>query len=210
MKIFCSISTAGRSLLPAALFGAMLISLAAAVLVFQMRREKWLQALNTTAFLLLFVLLNVVFSKIDRQGDTHGSIDLLTGLLWIIICTAAVTGMLEILLLRKQTGKTIGRNSVKQAIDSLPSAICWFTEEGTVKLCNLQMYRLFRMLAGRDLSDVCGDLHSFGGLPGREYEQQTNRGDTPFRGKTDLSVSRRECVEVFTKGNCRKRRKTLY
>lgn len=53
MKIFCSISTAGRSLLPAALFGAVLISLAAAVLVFQMRREKWLQALNTTAFLLL-------------------------------------------------------------------------------------------------------------------------------------------------------------
>lgn len=40
MKIFCSISTAGRSLLPAALFGAVLISLAAAVLVFQMRREK--------------------------------------------------------------------------------------------------------------------------------------------------------------------------
>ena len=51
MKIFCSISTAGRSLLPAALFGAVLISLAAAVLVFQMRREKWLQALNTAAFL---------------------------------------------------------------------------------------------------------------------------------------------------------------
>ena len=161
MKIFCSISTAGRSLLPAALFGAVLISLAAAVLVFQMRRKKWLQALNTTAFLLLFVLLNVVFSKIDRQGDTHGSIDLLTGLLWIIICTAAVTGMLEILLLRKQTGKTIGRNSVKQAIDSLPSAICWFTEEGTVKLCNLQMYRLFRMLAGRDLqmyAEICTAL----------------------------------------------------
>ena len=161
MKIFCSISTAGRSLLPAALFGAVLISLAAAVLVFQMRREKWLQALNTTAFLLLFVLLNVVFSKIDRQGDTHGSIDLLTGLLWIIICTAAVTGTLEILLLRKQTGKTIGRNSVKQAIDSLPSAICWFTEEGTVKLCNLQMYRLFRMLAGRDLqmyAEICTAL----------------------------------------------------
>ena len=161
MKIFCSISTAGRSLLPAALFGAVLISLAAAVLVFQMRREKWLQALNTAAFLLLFVLLNVVFSKIDRQGDTHGSIDLLTGLLWIIICTAAVTGMLEILLLRKQTGKTIGRNSVKQAIDSLPSAICWFTEEGTVKLCNLQMYRLFRMLAGRDLqmyAEICTAL----------------------------------------------------
>ncbi len=161
MKIFCLISTAGRSLLPAALFGAVLISLAAAVLVFQMRREKWLQALNTTAFLLLFVLLNVVFSKIDRQGDTHGSIDLLTGLLWIIICTAAVTGTLEILLLRKQTGKTIGRNSVKQAIDSLPSAICWFTEEGTVKLCNLQMYRLFRMLAGRDLqmyAEICTAL----------------------------------------------------
>ena len=161
MKIFCSISTAGRSLLPAALFAAVLISLAAAVLVFQMRREKWLQALNTAAFLLLFVLLNVVFSKIDRQGDTHGSIDLLTGLLWIIICTAAVTGTLEILLLRKQTGKTIGRNSVKQAIDSLPSAICWFTEEGTVKLCNLQMYRLFRMLAGRDLqmyAEICTAL----------------------------------------------------
>lgn len=154
MKNFCSISTAERSLLPAALFAAVLISLAAAVLVFQMRKEKWLQALNTTAFLLLFVLLNVVFSKIDGQGDTHGSIDLLTGLLWIIICTAAFMGMLEIMLLRKQTGKTIGRNSVKQAIDSLPSAICWFTEEGTVKLCNLQMYRLFRVLAGRDLQTL--------------------------------------------------------
>lgn len=50
---------------------------------------------------------------------------------------------------------------MKQAIDSLPSAICWFTEEGTVKLCNLQMYRLFRMLAGRDLqmyAEICTAL----------------------------------------------------
>ena len=164
MKDFCSISTAERSLLLAALFGAVLVSLAAAIFAFQRRKGKWLQTLNTVVFLLLFVLLALmsgVFSKIDKNGDMQASINPPTGILWIIICTAAFMGMLEILLLRKQTGKTIGRNSVKQAIDSLPSAICWFTEEGAVKLCNLQMYRLFRVLAGRDLqmyAEICAAL----------------------------------------------------
>ncbi len=45
----------------------------------------------------------------------------------------------------------LGRNSIKQAFDTLPSAVCYFAPSGIVKLCNFQMHRLFRTLAQSDL-----------------------------------------------------------
>ena len=34
------------------------------------------------------------------------------------------------------------RNAVKEALDTLPSAVCYFTPAGTIKLCNTAMYML--------------------------------------------------------------------
>lgn len=51
---------------------------------------------------------------------------------------------------RTQAGKP-NRGSVKEALDTLPTALCYFTPSGTVKLCNKQMELLFRAFAQTDL-----------------------------------------------------------
>lgn len=43
------------------------------------------------------------------------------------------------------------RIAVKEALDTLPSAICYFTSTGTIKLCNKAMYDLFRKMTQTDL-----------------------------------------------------------
>lgn len=49
------------------------------------------------------------------------------------------------------------RVAVKEALDTLPSAVCYFTPEGMVKLCNRAMYSLFRQIAQCDLQSL-GEL----------------------------------------------------
>lgn len=59
-------------------------------------------------------------------------------------------------------GKIVGRLknrhglrvAVKEALDTLPSAVCYFTSSGTVKLCNSAMYGLFRKIAQCDLQSL--------------------------------------------------------
>ncbi|MFP5528617.1 sensor histidine kinase [Peptococcus simiae] len=48
-------------------------------------------------------------------------------------------------------GKYYLRRAVKEALDTLPSAICYFTSTGTIKLCNTAMYDLVRQMTGKDL-----------------------------------------------------------
>ena len=43
------------------------------------------------------------------------------------------------------------RTAVKEALDTLPAAVCYFNPSGTVKLCNTVMYDLFRKIAQSDL-----------------------------------------------------------
>lgn len=45
----------------------------------------------------------------------------------------------------------IDASSVREAIDHLPMAIGYFSESGRVRLCNMQMEKLFHILTGKDL-----------------------------------------------------------
>lgn len=101
----------------------------------------------------LGILLSVLGDAFDRaQGGIALSLPM--GALW---ATAGGAGM----FLAVQTGAwfrarrhSLGRRSVKQAIDTLPSAVAYFEPSGAVKLCNLQMHRLFRVLAQCDLQTI--------------------------------------------------------
>ncbi len=53
----------------------------------------------------------------------------------------------------------ITRSSIKEAMDDLPVAGCYFTPRGTVKLCNRQMVSLYRAMTGRDLQTL-SELHT--------------------------------------------------
>ena len=46
------------------------------------------------------------------------------------------------------------RVAVKEALDNLPSAVCYFTATGTIKLCNRAMYALFRKITQNDLQSL--------------------------------------------------------
>ena len=46
------------------------------------------------------------------------------------------------------------RIAVKEALDNLPSAVCFFTSTGTIKLCNAAMYDLFRRITQNDLQSL--------------------------------------------------------
>lgn len=46
------------------------------------------------------------------------------------------------------------RWAVKEALDTLPSAVCYFTAAGNVKLCNTAMYDLIRKITQNDLQTL--------------------------------------------------------
>ena len=52
----------------------------------------------------------------------------------------------------------ITRGSIKEGFDDLPAAVCYFTPDGIIRLCNRQMFRVYRALSGRDLQSL-KELH---------------------------------------------------
>lgn len=82
---------------------------------------------------------------------------------WLVLTLILLAGILLLfVLMTRVTGggrkkRQISRMSIKEAMDTLPDAAVFFLESGTVKLCNRQMYRLFRMMTGKDLQSF-GEL----------------------------------------------------
>ena len=47
--------------------------------------------------------------------------------------------------------KHMGFNAIKESFDRLPTAVCFFDSEGSIVLCNRQMYQLSRYLLDSDM-----------------------------------------------------------
>ena len=47
--------------------------------------------------------------------------------------------------------KHMGFNAIKESFDRLPTAVCFFDREGSIVLCNRQMYQLSRYLLDSDM-----------------------------------------------------------
>ncbi len=98
-------------------------------------------------FLLLFVIFAILFDT-----PWFGCVPLI----WIWGMTVLSVVAVVILLVRtyqKETNR-ITRSSIKEAMDELPVAGCYFNERGSVKLCNRQMYRLYHAMTGKDFRMV--------------------------------------------------------
>ena len=157
MKTFYLSSAAQQSLLMVSMFFTLILSLLLLIAVFGNPRDRKKRYLNVSVFLVLFVLLVILtdaFAWIN-QGMTPGiwlPVPML--LLWCIVGGTDLLLLWEMIGLHRTKGRVLNRNSVKEAMDRLPSGICYFTASGSVKLCNLQMYRLFRSLAQKDLQQL--------------------------------------------------------
>lgn len=124
------------------------------IIFYDMRLEKW--NWNVLVLLLLFFLLNHLvysFGQIDKGANYC---EVLPVPIWVIWC---IVGAIDFLLiwegirLKRISKEKVNRNSIKEAMNLLPTGICYFNSDGTVKLANTQIYQLFRILAHKDLQE---------------------------------------------------------
>ena len=157
MKTFYLSSGTQQSLLMVFLFLTLILSMLLLITVFGNHCDKRKRNLNVSVFLLLFTLLVILtdaFTQIYYGFTPEVWLPVPMLLLWCIVVTADFLFLWEMFVLYRTKGQMLNRNSVKEAMDQLPSGICYFTMSGSVKLCNLQMYRLFRSLAQKDLQKL--------------------------------------------------------
>lgn len=154
MNTFYLSSTAQQTLLMLCLFCSMIVTLFYIIVSYERAQSKRNICLNAVMFMVLFALLSVLgdaFRKIEQQQPYTAILPFPMWLLWCVVGISIILPVFETLVLYRQKGNNLSRRSVKQAIDTLPGAICYFSPSGAVKLCNLQMHRLFRSLAQSDM-----------------------------------------------------------
>nr|WP_294680747.1 hypothetical protein [uncultured Anaerotignum sp.] len=79
-------------------------------------------------------------------------------ILAVILLSLLFTAGVTVFTARKRK-HSISRGSIKEAMDDLPIAGCYFTKNGVIKLCNLQMYALYSEMTGEILQSLDG-LHA--------------------------------------------------
>ena len=182
MRTFYLSSTAAQSILLAALFLTLILSLFLQIVSFTGYRDKRNRYMNMPIFLLLFILLSELtdaFSRMNKGLEYKTWLPLPLWLLWCIVAAADFLLIWEIVRLRRLKRQELSRDSVKQAIDLLPSGICYFTPSGSVKLCNMQMHILFRTLSQSDLQtltelqDALAHCDAGSGVIRLSHERQT-------------------------------------
>ena len=182
MRTFYLSSTAAQSILLAALFLTLILSLFLLIVSFTGYRDKRNRYMNMPIFLLLFILLSELtdaFSRMNEGIEYKTWLPLPLWLLWCIVAAADFLLIWEIVRLRRLKRQELSRDSVKQAIDLLPSGICYFTPSGSVKLCNMQMHILFRTLSQSDLQtltelqDALAHCDAGSGVIRLSHERQT-------------------------------------
>ena len=182
MRTFYLSSTAAQSILLAALFLTLILSLFLQIVSFTGYRDKRNRYMNMPIFLLLFILLSELtdaFSRMNEGIEYKTWLPLPLWLLWCIVASADFLLIWEIVRLRRLKRQELSRDSVKQAMDLLPSGICYFTPSGSVKLCNMQMHILFRTLSQSDLQtltelqDALAHCDAGSGVIRLSHERQT-------------------------------------
>ena len=182
MRSFYLSSTEAQSILLAALFLTLILSLFLLIVSFTGYRDKRNRYMNMPIFLLLFILLSELtdaFSRMNEGIEYKTWLPLPLWLLWCIVAAADFLLIWEIVRLRRLKRQELSRDSVKQAIDLLPSGICYFTPSGSVKLCNMQMHILFRTLSQSDLQtltelqDALAHCDAGSGVIRLSHERQT-------------------------------------
>lgn len=154
MITFYTASSAEQLFLVICLFFLIIVTLFHLFVSYERFQGKCSRYLNICTLLILFILVSVLgeaFGKINKQQPCDAILPLPMWLLWCIVGIACILLISETVIWYCQKGKMLSHRSVKQAIDTLPSAICYFAPFGAVKLCNLQMHRLFRSLAQSDM-----------------------------------------------------------
>ena len=182
MKNFYLSSASAQTILLVALFLTLILSLFLQLAAYGRQRDKWKRYLHLSVFLFLFILLAVLAdasSQINEGLEYKTWLPLPMWLLWCITFAADFLMIWDIAGLCRLRRQALGRDSIKQALDMLPSGICYFAPSGRVKLCNRQMDSLFRTISQSDLQtlaelqDALSDCDACSGVIRLTWERQT-------------------------------------
>lgn len=157
-----------QTMFMAVVFLSLIFSLLLLFLLYELRPYMWKCYRNWNSFLFffLFLLLNHLaysFHQINNGEKYYKLLPVPIVILWCIVGIIDFLLVRESIHLKKKMKEKVSQNSIKEALNLLPVGICYFTLNGTIKLCNSQMYRLFRTLAHKDLqklSELREALHS--------------------------------------------------
>lgn len=172
MRYFYQAAFAQQTALLTAMFLILLLSLICLGLSRYGKRRLLCGALDAAVFLVLLALVergSVMVQSIHAGQTPENLLPIPVWALWVITACAAAWMVGEAAVRLRRLKSTVGRHSVKDAMDSLPGAVCFFNSDGTVKLCNRQMHRLFRGMAQSDLqtlSELQEALRELDGLSG--------------------------------------------
>ena len=157
MTNFYLSSASAQTILLVALFLTLILSLSLQIAAYGRQHDKWKRYLHLSVFLFFLILLSVfadAFSRIKEGLEYKTWMPLPLWLLWCITFAADFLMIWDIAGLCRQERQELGRDSIKQALDMLPSGICYFMPSGSVKLCNRQMDSLFRRISQSDLQTL--------------------------------------------------------
>ena len=182
MRNFYLSSAPAQMTLLVALFLTLIFSLFLMLAAYGRQRDKRKSILRLSVFLFFLILLSVLADAFSRMTEGLANKTWLPLPMWLLWC---VTFAADFLLLWDTAGlrrlgkQALSRNSIKQALDMLPSGICYFTPFGNVKLCNRQMHSLFHTIAQSDLQtlaelqDALSDCDACSGVICLSKERQT-------------------------------------
>ena len=182
MRNFYLSSAPAQTMLLVALFLTLIFSLFLMLAAYGRQRDKRKSILRLSVFLFFLILLSVLadaFSRMTEGLAYRTWLPLPMWLLWCVTFAADFLLLWDMAGLRRLGKQTLSRDSVKQALDMLPSGICYFTPFGSVKLCNRQMHILFRTLSQSDLQtlaelqDALSDCDACSGVICLSQERQT-------------------------------------
>ena len=157
MKSFYLSSASAQTTLMVALFLTLIFSLFLLLAAYGRQRDKRKSILRLSVFLFFLILLSVLadaFSRMTEGLAYRTWLPLPMWLLWGMTLAADLLLLWDMAELRRQGKQALSRDSIKQALDMLPSGICYFTPSGSVKLCNRQMDSLFRSISQCDLQTL--------------------------------------------------------
>lgn len=154
MNSFYLSTIAEQSAIMVCIFFALTVSLLLLLIPLDKSNRRWLKWINASIGMVLFgldAIMGHTFRSMIENMPYRELIPLPMWSLWCFVGAAIIFFALETIFLIRKNKNVMSRNSVKQAFDNLPGAVCYFTARGNVKLCNYQMYRLFHTLTQSDL-----------------------------------------------------------
>lgn len=171
-----------RSVLVVVLFASLIFSLFLLIDAYGSEKYGIYTYMDAGLSLLLFVVLIIIadtYMQINEGLSVDTAFPLPMWLLWCIAGGADIYLICDVVRRYRRRGKKLSNHSIRQALNTLPSAVCYFAPSGAVKLCNLQMYRLFRSLAQSDLqtldelTEALAACDSRSGIVKLSHERQT-------------------------------------